>query len=156
MKTVKRTSLGPCTHGQNTKIEIGCNTVLMGRPAFDRSAFRRLLTRQPHSGRLVIVNARHLAALIGCHRSSIGRILDDLETSADLRRFRNRGRRGLLVQLLPADSCRAEQEPRHGMGSSNKSIAGLNDGIPVPDSDAVTRDQLADNEAALGQRHTLD
>lgn len=76
----------------------------MGRPPYSRDIFRNYLLRQPGSRRgLVLVNQSGLARLIGCHRATVARMLDDLEAAGHLRRRRSKGPRGLLVDIRPKE-----------------------------------------------------
>jgi hypothetical protein len=42
-----------------------------------------------------------LAAELGCDRKTVGHMIDDLAQQGRLRRFRHRGPKGLVIQLLP-------------------------------------------------------
>jgi DNA-binding MarR family transcriptional regulator len=82
----------------------------VGRPRLSRAAALAEIERLPRRGRgLVYVNARQLAKQLGCHRCTIGVILNDLERSHRLVRRRRKGRRGILLELtrLPTPSERA-------------------------------------------------
>ncbi len=73
----------------------------IGRPPLSREAAYEKLTQLPGARvRLVTVNLRRLAQMLGCHRSTAGRMLRDLEKSNCLLRLRRKGRLGILIRLL--------------------------------------------------------
>jgi hypothetical protein len=69
--------------------------------ALSRRDFYAMLARHSNRHGLVVVNACQLATDLGCDRKSIGRMIDDLAKQGRLRRFRHRGPKGLVIQLLP-------------------------------------------------------
>jgi DNA-binding MarR family transcriptional regulator len=73
----------------------------IGRPPNDRAELLELLRAAPRSGRnLARLNERDAARRLGWDRGTVMRALDDLERDGLVRRFRNMGHQGLLVQLL--------------------------------------------------------
>lgn len=72
-----------------------------GRPLQSRTDALTAIRLLPRAGRhLVRVNGRTLATALGCDRSTVTRMIRDLEQAGSLRRVRSKGRSGLLVQLL--------------------------------------------------------
>jgi len=57
------------------------------------------LARNANIHGLVPLNELRLASEIGVDRSSIGRMVDDLEQAGRLSRFANKGRRGIILRL---------------------------------------------------------
>lgn len=73
-----------------------------GRPPLSREAALEQIKHLPSRGRgLRLVNARKLGAALGCHRATVGVMLNDLERSNRLTRRELRGKRGLLIELAP-------------------------------------------------------
>jgi hypothetical protein len=70
--------------------------------ALSRGDFYVMLARHSNRHGLVVINACQLARELGCDRKSVGRMIDDLAKQGRLRRFRHRGRKGLILQLLAA------------------------------------------------------
>ena len=73
----------------------------MTMPGLSRDGFYSMLCRRSNRHGLVVINACQLAAELGCDRKSVGRMVDDLANQGRLRRFRHRGPKGLVIQLLP-------------------------------------------------------
>jgi DNA-binding MarR family transcriptional regulator len=72
-----------------------------GRPPLPRSDLLAALHALPRRGRhCVRVNERALAVQLGWSRDTVAAALDDLEAQGLVRRMRNLGHRGLLVELL--------------------------------------------------------
>jgi DNA-binding GntR family transcriptional regulator len=49
---------------------------------------------------LVRVNERHVAARLGCSRSTVARAIDEFEAEGKVMRFGRRDSRGLVLRLL--------------------------------------------------------
>jgi DNA-binding MarR family transcriptional regulator len=72
-----------------------------GRPPLPRSDLLTALHALPRRGRFCVrVNERALAVQLGWHRDTVAQALTDLEAQGLVRRMRNLGHRGLLVELL--------------------------------------------------------
>src|SRR5687768_12269759 len=73
----------------------------VGRPPLSRNRALEALWAMPRRGRsLVMVNERKLSQDLRWSRATVGRALNELEADGQVRRRRNCGRAGLLVQLL--------------------------------------------------------
>jgi hypothetical protein len=76
----------------------------MGCPRFSRYAFYELLLRRSDRHGRVLVNACHMADELGCDRKSVGHMIDDLEEQGRLWRSRQKGSKGVVIQLLASSS----------------------------------------------------
>jgi hypothetical protein len=73
----------------------------MGRPMLCRQAALAEFKRLPRVGRnQVRINARTVAKRLGCHRTTVGRMIDDLVAAGQLRRLSNGGKMGVRVLLI--------------------------------------------------------
>ena len=71
-----------------------------GRPPLSREAAMEEIRRLPRVGRhQVRINARRMAERLGCDRSTVGRMVNDLVAEGKLRRMKNGGKVGLHVAI---------------------------------------------------------
>jgi DNA-binding MarR family transcriptional regulator len=71
-----------------------------GRPAVDRvRVLHWLVARAGRRRQLVLINERQVARNFACHRTTIVRAIDELVDAGLVRRRRNGGRIGLVVQV---------------------------------------------------------